>query len=207
MPSGITPCGSAGKTVTRKESIPGSTCDRCVSVMSARRASDGGDEMKTSVIDHSQVLRQFPYGLYLVGASRNGHPLVILANWVSQVSFSPPLVAVAIEIESKMHQFIADSGFFSVNVLPAGNTDLPRAFLKSQEPMEGLINGHAFKAGRHGSPLIEDSSSSLECRVMATHDAGDHTLFVGQVIQSLLNAQIAGMTLKESGLSYYKKSK
>ena len=76
-------------------------------------------EHMMATIDHSQVLRQFPYGLYLVGASRNGHPLVILANWVTQVSFVPPLVAAAIEVDSKMHQFIRDSGYFSVNVLPS----------------------------------------------------------------------------------------
>lgn len=157
-------------------------------------------------MDHSQVLRQFPYGLYLVGSSRNGHPLVILANWVSQVSFSPPLVAVAIERESKVHQFISDSGYFSVNVLPAGNTQLPRDFLKSQEPKEGTINGHPFQVSRHGSPLIDDAGSSLECQVVAAHEAGDHTLFIGQVIQSNLIDQSPGITLRESGLSYHKKT-
>lgn len=157
-------------------------------------------------MDQSQVLRQFPYGLYLVGSSRNGHPLVILANWVTQVSFSPPLVAVAIEHESKMHQFISDSGYFSVNVLPAGNAQLPRDFLKSQEPKEGTISGHPFQASRHGSPLIDDASSSLECQVVAAHEAGDHTLFVGQVIHGQVNGETAGITLKESGLSYYKKT-
>jgi flavin reductase (DIM6/NTAB) family NADH-FMN oxidoreductase RutF len=162
--------------------------------------------MEKPKVDHSQVLRQFPYGLYLVGASRNGHPLVILANWVTQVSFSPPLVAAAIEVESKMHQFITDSGYFSVNVLPAGNIDLPKAFLKGQEPREGFINGHAFHPARHGSPLIEPASSCLECQVVSTSEAGDHTLFVGQVIYSIQNFPSPGMTLKESGLSYYRKN-
>ena len=157
-------------------------------------------------MDHSQVLKQFPYGLYLLGASRNGHPLVILANWVMQVSFSPPMVAVAIEVESKMHQYITDSRHFSVNVLPMGDTDLPRAFLKSQEPRDGLINGHPFQMGRHGSPLITDASSSLECQVVASHEAGDHTIFMGLVMQSALHNQTPGITLRESGLSYHKKT-
>ncbi len=157
-------------------------------------------------IDHSQVLRQFPYGLYLVGASRNGHPLIILANWVTQVSFSPPLVAFAVEVQSKMHEFIADAGYFSVNVIPAGNPELARAFLKSYEPKGGLINGHPFQLGRHGSPLIDEANSRLECRVVSSHETGDHTLFVGQVIQSQLLGQGPGMTLKESGLNYQKKN-
>jgi flavin reductase (DIM6/NTAB) family NADH-FMN oxidoreductase RutF len=158
------------------------------------------------LIDPSQVLRQFPYGLYLVGASRNGHPLIILANWVTQVSFSPPLVAVAVEVQSKMHEFIADSGYFSVNVLPAGNPDLAKDFLKSREPKGGSINGHAFQLGRHASPLIEEANSWVECQVVSIHETGDHTLFVGQVIQSSLNVQGPGMTLRESGLNYYKKN-
>jgi flavin reductase (DIM6/NTAB) family NADH-FMN oxidoreductase RutF len=157
-------------------------------------------------MDHSQVLRQFPYGLYLLGASRNGHPLVILANWVMQVSFSPPMVAAAIEVESKMHQYITDSRHFSVNVLPMGNTDLPKAFLKSQEPRDGLINGHPFQMGRNGSPLITDASSSLECQVVASQEAGDHTIFMGLVLHSALHSRTPGITLRESGLSYHKKT-
>jgi flavin reductase (DIM6/NTAB) family NADH-FMN oxidoreductase RutF len=156
--------------------------------------------------DHTQALRQFPYGLFLLGATRNGHPLVILANWVMQISFSPPLVAVAIEVESKMRGYIADSGYFSVNVLPAGNPDLPRSFLKSQEPKEGKINGQAYQNARHGSPFVEGTSACLECQVIASHDAGDHLLYIGQVLQSKVNFQSPGMTLKESGLSYHKKS-
>jgi flavin reductase (DIM6/NTAB) family NADH-FMN oxidoreductase RutF len=174
--------------------------------MSALSTGDGKTNSGNLYMDHSQVLRQFPYGLYLVGASRNGHPLVILANWVMQVSFSPPLLAVAVEVESKMHTYISDAGYFSVNVLPTGDTDFPRAFLKSQEPKNGEINGHPFRQGRHGSPLIEDAASFLECQVVARHESGDHTLFVGQVMQSFLNSQTPGITLKESGLSYYKKN-
>jgi flavin reductase (DIM6/NTAB) family NADH-FMN oxidoreductase RutF len=191
----------------KRESIRGSTFVPFANAMSVwRTASGGSDYRKKPDMDHSEALRQFPYGLYLLGASRNGHPLVILANWVMQVSFSPPIVVAAIEVESKMHQYITDSGFFSVNVLPAGNVDLPRAFLKSQEPNGGLINGHPYRAGRHGSPLIEDASSVLECRVVAAHEAGDHTLFIGHVVQSSVKSRTSGITLKESGLSYHKKS-
>lgn len=162
--------------------------------------------METAPVDHSQVLRQFPYGLYLVGASRNGHPLVVLANWVTQVSFSPPLVVVSIELQSKIHQFITVSGYFSVNVLPAGNTELARSFLKSQEMREGKINGHSVELTKHGSPMIGEASAWLECKVETAHEAGDHTLFVGQVIHSHANFESAGMTLRESGLNYRKKS-
>jgi flavin reductase (DIM6/NTAB) family NADH-FMN oxidoreductase RutF len=129
----------------------------------------------------------------------------MLANWVTQVSFSPPLIALAAELESKMHQFITDSGYFSVNVIPTGNIDLARGFLKSHEPKDGTMNGHPFHLGRHGSPFIEEASACLECQVIARQEAGDHSLFVGQVIQSLVNSQSPGMTLKESGLNYYKK--
>ncbi len=162
--------------------------------------------MDNPVPDHSPVLRQFPYGLYLLGSSRNGHALVILANWVTQLSFSPPLIGIAIEIGSRMHQYISDSGFFSVNVLPEGGADLAKDFLKSQDPKDKRINGHPFSLARHGSPIIEDASSCLECRIVDSIETGDHTLFIGQVIQSQVNSVSPGMTLKESGLSYFKKS-
>jgi flavin reductase (DIM6/NTAB) family NADH-FMN oxidoreductase RutF len=161
--------------------------------------------MKEGSIDHSQVLRQFPYGLYVLGASRNGHPLFILANWVSQVSFSPPLIAAAIEVEGKMHQYISDSGCFSVNVLPGGGKELALAFLKSQEPIGGAVNGHSFQLAKHGSPLLDEASSCVECKVVARLETGDHTLFVGQITQSVLHAHGHGMTLKESGLNYQRK--
>jgi flavin reductase (DIM6/NTAB) family NADH-FMN oxidoreductase RutF len=158
--------------------------------------------MKEPMSDHSPVLQQFPYGLYLVGATRSGRPLLILANWVTQVSFSPPLIAVAIEVDSKMHRHIADAGYFSVNILPTGKRELARDFLKSQEPVGQSVNGHSFRNAPHGSPWIDEAASCLECHVVAGHDAGDHTLFIGRIVQSILHTQGQGMTLKESGLNY-----
>jgi flavin reductase (DIM6/NTAB) family NADH-FMN oxidoreductase RutF len=159
-------------------------------------------------MDHSTAIRQFPYGLYVVGSSRNGHPLLILVNWLTQVSFAPPLIAVSIELNSKMHQFISTSGYFTVNVLPAGHTELARAFLKNQDVVSGgLIGGREFTATRHGAPVIAEASASLECHVKHSYEAGDHTLFVGEVIWSVVNIETTGMTLKESGLSYRRKTK
>ena len=78
----------------------------------------------------ARVMELIPYGLYVVGSLNGTVPATIVANWVTQVSFSPPWVAIAVEADSRMREYIGRSGLFSVNILPSGGRDLAKAFLK-----------------------------------------------------------------------------
>src|SRR5690242_12458214 len=70
------------------------------------------------------VLRLFTYGLYAVTCAHEGDRNVFTANWLTQVSFDPPMVAVSVENDSASLPIILASGLFAVNVFAAGERSL-----------------------------------------------------------------------------------
>ena len=70
------------------------------------------------------VLRHFTYGLYALTVKREGDEHGITANWVSQASFDPPMVVVAVESTSKMIEMIRDAHHFAISIFHERQRDL-----------------------------------------------------------------------------------
>ena len=66
-----------------------------------------------------KVLRQISYGMYVVGSTADGDSSAGTVNWLSQASFSPPLIMVGVKTDSGLHETVKKSNSFSVNVLSA----------------------------------------------------------------------------------------
>ncbi len=150
------------------------------------------------------VLRLFTYGLYAV-TSRHGDTLSgMTANWLGQVSFEPPLVALAVENDSHTRQVIEASRAFAVNVYESGQRDLAgqlgRTWAKHPEKLDHL----AWKPGpATGSPVLEIALGWVECRIQDSLPAGDHTLYLAEVVEAGLNREGTPLTLKETGFKYF----
>jgi flavin reductase (DIM6/NTAB) family NADH-FMN oxidoreductase RutF len=150
-----------------------------------------------------RALQQIPYGLYIVGSLNGLVPATIVANWVTQVSFSPPWVAIAVEADSRMKEYIGTSGFFSVNILPSGEREMAKAFLKGPEALGGTIGGKKFEGAKNGTPFLAGASAAIECRVMHVLEAPDHRLFIGEVVDAVVRREGTDvLTLRETGWRY-----
>lgn len=110
---------------------------------------------------------------------------VMTAAWQMPVSFQPLLVAVAIGQTRFTHELIQKSGEFVIAV--------PHLGIIEKVWCCGTHSGRdtdkfAFckltplKTGKVGAPLIEECIGNIECRVCDRHTAGDHTIFVGEVV-------------------------
>lgn len=155
--------------------------------------------------EFAHALQRIPYGLYVVGSLHDGVPATMIANWVTQVSFHPPCVAIAVESDSKMRGYIEACGIFCVNILPAGATLTARAFLKSPEADRETIAGERFTRGKNGTPFLAGASASIECTVRSSVGTGDHVLFVGEVVDAAVHQEVADvLTLRETGWKYSK---
>ena len=149
------------------------------------------------------VLEQIPYGLYVVGSLDGTVPATMVANWVTQVSFSPPWVAMAVEMGSRMREYIGRSGVFSVNILPSGGRDVAKVFLKGPGAKGDTIGGRKFEPARNGAPFLVDAVASFECRVKHTLEVPDHVVFIGEVVDALLRRGGTDvLTLRETGWRY-----
>jgi len=92
-----------------------------------------------------RALQRIPYGLYVIGSLHEGVPVTMIGNWVTQVSFHPLCIALALEQDSRMRMFVHASGVFSLNILHQGERRSPRSISKDLLRKEE-------RSGDEGSP-------------------------------------------------------
>ena len=139
------------------------------------------------------VLRMIPYGLYiLTGESSDGRVAASTVNWVTQASFDPPLVAVGVKVGSAAHEIVEQSRAFALNVLGKGQQDLAFAFFKALERDGDSIGGEKFSSGASGAPILANAAGFLDCSLVDTLERGDHSIFLGEVVDAGLDRDISG---------------
>ena len=134
--------------------------------------------------DKKTALRMIPYGLYVLTAESKSGTAAATVNWVTQVSFVPPLVAVGVKADSGAHGIIKESGSFALNVLGKGQQALAYTFFKPADRQGSTISGEAFRAGATGSPILASTPAYVECRLVETVEKGDHSVFIGEVVEA-----------------------
>jgi flavin reductase (DIM6/NTAB) family NADH-FMN oxidoreductase RutF len=129
------------------------------------------------------VLRMIPYGLYvLTSQAKDGTVAAATVNFVTQASFAPPLVVVGVKTDSGAHAVIKDSKAFALNVLGKGQGPMAFTFFKPATKEGNRISGEPFHAGSTGAPILDNAPAWMECRLTDTVERGDHSVFVGEVV-------------------------
>jgi flavin reductase (DIM6/NTAB) family NADH-FMN oxidoreductase RutF len=113
-------------------------------------------------------------------------------NWVTQASFEPPLVAVGVKVDSAAHEIAKESQAFALNVLGKGQQSLAFSFFKPLEREGDSIGGEAFTIGSSGSPILANAMAFIECTLVDTLERGDHSVFLGEVVESGVAREISG---------------
>ena len=125
------------------------------------------------------ALRSFAAGVTVVTTrDREGRPSGLTASAFTSVSLTPPLVLVCVDHAATAHPDFLEHGWFAVNVLRREQEALSRRFAVSGGDK---FDGVSYHPGSSGLPLLDGTLASLECRVLETHEAGDHTIFIGLV--------------------------
>ena len=157
-------------------------------------------------MDHAvakKTLRLFSYGLYVATtADQEGNTGAMLVNWVGQVSFEPRMLSLAVENTAHFLDVIRDSGVFAINVLESNQREFAGHFGKSTAKVGDKLVGYEWSAGSTGSPLLAEALGAMECRVVMEQSAGDHVLFLGEVVDAHYNRDGEPLTMKEAGFRY-----
>ncbi len=106
------------------------------------------------------------------------------AAWVTQVSLKPAMIAVSIAPQRHTHGLIKESGYFCINALPVESKDVAKHFGFKSGRKTDKFKGMRYTNAIKGSPILESAYAYVECEVVHTYEAGDHTLFIGSVIDS-----------------------
>jgi flavin reductase (DIM6/NTAB) family NADH-FMN oxidoreductase RutF len=149
------------------------------------------------------VLRQFPYGLLVLTVMAEGEDHALTVNWVTQASFEPPMVVVAVENDSKGLPMIRDTRAFALNLLGTGQRDLAARLGRSSAKAPDKLVGVAHRPGGvTAAPILSEANGWIECRLVATMPSGDHTLVLGEVVDAGLQRDGPILTLADSGMKY-----
>ena len=127
-----------------------------------------------------EAFAKMTYGIYVLtskaGEAING----MIASWVSQVSYDPPLIMVAVHPSRYSHQLIEKGGCFVLHVLSKGQADLLTRFKAAD--VDHKFTALDWTTGLTGCPVLSDCLAYLECELKTHYRPGNHTLFIGQVI-------------------------
>jgi flavin reductase (DIM6/NTAB) family NADH-FMN oxidoreductase RutF len=126
------------------------------------------------------VLGRFASGITVVTTlDAQDRDVGMTVSAFASVSLRPPLISVCIDHAASMHRAISAAERFGVNILAAEQEALSRRFaaVESSHRFEGI----GYERGESGVVLLDDALGHMECLRVAQHEAGDHTLFIGEV--------------------------
>ena len=92
---------------------------------------------------------------------------------------------------------------FSLNFLDISQEDLARKFTEPLESGDGEVGGSPYEKGEAtGAPLFTEAFAHLECRVVGSMEAGDHTVYLGEVAAATLNRPADILTDLDTPMEY-----
>lgn len=135
------------------------------------------------------AMSKFATGVTVIAAEYDGEIHGMTANAFMSVSLDPKLILISIGHHAKMRKMIESSGTFSVNVLSREQKDTSMLFAGQKQATQP----YSFNTFAN-LPIVQESLVSLACTVHNTHREGDHTLFVGNVYNLLINDHAEPLT-------------
>jgi len=136
--------------------------------------------------DLMQNLAHMTYGIYVLTTRFEDTINGMIASWVSQVSYEPPLVLAAIHPNRYSHKLLHKSGHFVLHSIARDQRDLLSRF-KGPDP-DKKFSSLKWSDGVTGCPVLEDCIGHMECRVTRQLAPGNHTLFIGEVVHAGFHA-------------------
>lgn len=128
------------------------------------------------------ALGRFASGVTVVTTRDAGGRLHgITVSAFCSVSLEPPLILVCIEKKAGSHYAFADGKAFVVNVLKDNQQQISDRFASH---VPDKFAGVAFRSGIEDLPVLEGAIANLECVLKYSYEAGDHTIFVGEIEKS-----------------------
>ncbi|MDZ7267040.1 MAG: flavin reductase family protein [candidate division KSB1 bacterium] len=137
-----------------------------------------------------QVMGRFATGVTIVTTRAGGIIHGLTANAFCSVSLAPPLVLVCVNKAAQSHDLIRQGGCFAVSILAASQRAAARRFAREELPARERFADLRLRTAITGAPILEECLAWLDCRLVATHEGGDHTIFVGEVVALGQNADL-----------------
>ena len=149
------------------------------------------------------ALRKIPHGVYIIGVAQDGQLNAFTGTWLTQVSFTPPLVALGVKKDSHSFEMIKRSRVFSVNLLGKQQKSIAEHFVKPATVVGEKLKEVSHRIGKTGAPILEEAIAYVECEVREiANEHGDHAVIIGEVVEAGVRADEMALTLTDTGWHY-----
>ena len=149
-----------------------------------------------------KILRTIPYGLYVIGVREGDTHHAFTGSWFSQCSMKPPRVMLGVRHGTHSLDLLKKGKVFSVNFLSKDDKKIFEQFFKATPSNGNRFGELTYRTKKTGAPILDKAISHLECEVVEIHEAGDHSIVIGEVIEAHLHREAEALTLRETGWHY-----
>jgi flavin reductase (DIM6/NTAB) family NADH-FMN oxidoreductase RutF len=129
----------------------------------------------------TNALGNLTHGVYVLTTRRGQETSTMTAAWVSQASERPPCISVAVREDRYTHDLILESATFALSVLREDQVDVATHFSDTSTEYYDKLRGVPYGLTPGGSPHLLDCIAYVDCKVLDTVRAGEHTLVIGEV--------------------------
>jgi flavin reductase (DIM6/NTAB) family NADH-FMN oxidoreductase RutF len=150
-----------------------------------------------------KTLRMLSNGVYVLTSRSEDRYGAATVTWVSQASFKPPLIMVAVRRESKVFACLAESRAAVLHIVGDRQQEIARRFFFPTHAVCGTMNGEAFMEGRTAAPVLPNLPAYIECRVERIVDTdGDHAVVILKVVEAECRDQVRPLTMADTPWVY-----
>ena len=135
-------------------------------------------------MDAEAAFKKIVNGVCVVTVKSGGKVNGMTAAWYTRVSHNPPLVMVSIAHTRHTLRMVEKSGYFCLNILAEGQLSLARNFGFASGKTVDKFEKTGYLEAESGSPILEDTAGYMDCRLCGLHEAGDHMLVVGELVET-----------------------
>lgn len=150
------------------------------------------------------ALGRLPSGIFILTTGFGGRSTGMLASWVQQAGFEPPMITVAVRGDRFVADWIERSGRFTLNQVAAGHKSLLKHFARGFNPDEPAFEGVELRDPRAGGPILAEALAYVVAEVAGSIVGGDHRIVLGRVMEGeRLDHEAEPMVhIRKSGLHY-----
>ncbi|MBI1346411.1 hypothetical protein GC163_08980 [bacterium] len=161
----------------------------------------------TAPTELAAVLGRLPSGLVILTARLpDGRETGLLASWVQQASFSPPMVTVAVNAKRYLHDWLLESPFVGLCLIGENQKQFLKHFGAGFEPDQPAFVGQNVSRGATGVPWLTDALGCLEGQVVNQMATGDHVIYAVELTGALAGPELGSIGpwvhIRKNGLKY-----
>lgn len=150
------------------------------------------------------VLGRLPSGIFILTIGTGARATGMLASWVMQAGFEPPMVSMAVKLGRYVCDWVGEGQPFVLNLVGESQTNLLKHFGKGFEPGMPAFEGLSISHCARGVPVLSDAIGHMECEPVRHVDSGDHRIFLAKIVRGKLHQPDAKpmIHIRKSGANY-----